>query len=74
VTTAEEIAGFLKRRWYAERTLRLFKESLVNVGGLSPDEASNEIRNLDDHRIKTHDLVSFLEVKPWLSQSSLPAA
>ncbi|MEU6072827.1 TfuA-like protein [Micromonospora sp. NPDC047074] len=73
MTAAEEITGFLKRRWYGERTLRLFKESLVDMGGLSSDEASHELRNFDSYRIKTHDLVSFLEVKPWLSRPSRPA-
>lgn len=43
---------------------------LVDVAGLSRQEASDELQHFAAYRIKIHDLVAFLEVKPWLARPS----
>ncbi|MEY2233071.1 TfuA-like protein [Streptomyces sp. BF23-19] len=62
---ADHIIHTLKYRWYGERTLPLLRDSLVEHGGLSMSAATAEVLDFGDSRLKTLDLIRFIEEKPW---------
>lgn len=56
----------LKSRWYAERTLSLFRSILLASSPASAHDAIvSELREFDRFRVKSEDLARFLAERPW---------
>jgi hypothetical protein len=64
---ASEVVADLKRRWYGERTLRRALHALRphSRGRAGADALEDELRRFDRFRLKTLDLVRFLEERPF---------
>jgi hypothetical protein len=62
---ASEVVADLKRRWYGERTLRRALHALKPHAKAGADALEDELRRFDRFRLKTLDLVRFLEERPF---------
>jgi hypothetical protein len=74
---AEKVLHALKHRWYGDRDLPLLRSLLAGVG-VPADVIRDELEQFDRHRVKKHDLVSFLKEEKWngfgLGNRSMPSA
>ncbi|MFI9275748.1 TfuA-like protein [Kitasatospora sp. NPDC052896] len=57
----------LKKRWYAERTLHSLRMALVDLTSVTDEEARAALARIDQFRVKTSDLLRFMEERPWLN-------
>lgn len=66
ITRAQEqnILSYLKNMWYGHRTLNRLKKILLTLP-INEKQIDNAIANFSAHRIKTLDLINFLELQPW---------
>jgi len=61
------VADSLKRRWFGDRTLAVFFESIHQIAGVRAAQAArNGTNRIEEARIKIRDLQFFLESSPWL--------
>jgi hypothetical protein len=63
---ARAVIEDLKSRWFGERTLRRFIDTLARSGGDPPASIRAKLLPFDRFRIKTTDLERFLETRAWL--------
>jgi hypothetical protein len=62
------VVGDLKSRWFGERTIRCALDSLVRHAGAGAETKraiQAQLAEFDRFRLKTIDLVEFLEARPW---------
>jgi hypothetical protein len=63
--TADEILHELSTMWYGDRTLAWFEMRLRARAPAKRAEIEEIVRGFDRHRIKAHDLIAFLDERPW---------
>ena len=61
---AENILNVMAKRWFGDRTLDLL-ETLLFENGCSP-LVFTEFEGFKKYRIKTLDVINFMETRPWL--------
>jgi hypothetical protein len=61
----DAILGELSAMWYGDRTLSLFESQLRAKAGECVGEVGAILRDFDRWRIKAHDLIAFLDERPW---------
>lgn len=67
ITDQDEVAilGSLTEMWFGERSLALVRDLLVERQPGKADEIREWFRSFDRFRSKAHDLLSFLDQRPW---------
>ena len=66
-----QIVERLKALWYADRTKKLFADLVFAIAApQAATEIENRLSDFDEYRIKTHDLVHFLQQAPWRKPDS----
>ncbi|MFN0252493.1 MAG: TfuA-like protein [Kofleriaceae bacterium] len=61
----DAVLGELSAMWYGDRTLALFEAQLRARAGERAGEVAAIVRDFDRWRSKAHDLIAFLEERPW---------
>ncbi|KAF3996844.1 TfuA-like protein [Glaciimonas immobilis] len=67
--SGEEIIMRLKKMWFGERTMTNLREYLAEAG-VKEEQIADINHMFSRFEIKTHDLIDFLSLKPWLSIAS----
>jgi len=57
----DRIVASLKSRWYGYRSLRVLGDLLATVGELAPEVVREELEQMHKYKLKTFDMMRFIE-------------
>ncbi|MFJ2087541.1 TfuA-like protein [Micromonospora chokoriensis] len=66
LSAAQEVERHLANRWFGDRTMAALVALCEQVGGPGPAREAAALRSrLPELRVKTRDLINFLQERPW---------